>query len=61
MERFLASPYCKIIVLCVVLLVVLAFGYHVGNNLRLVRHNPVETAPPSAEQAPANSPPPPQH
>ncbi|HKV16925.1 MAG TPA: hypothetical protein VJQ81_17895 [Reyranella sp.] len=37
MERFLASPYCKIIVLCFVLLVLLGFGYHVAHNLRLAR------------------------
>lgn len=37
MERFLASPYCKIIVLCLVLLVVLGFGYHLAHNLRMAR------------------------
>jgi hypothetical protein len=37
MERFLASPYCKIIVLCFVLLVLVGFGYHVAHNLHMAR------------------------
>ncbi|HEY6980016.1 hypothetical protein [Reyranella sp.] len=37
MERFLASPYCKIIVLCLVLLIMLGFGYHLAHNLRMAR------------------------
>jgi energy-converting hydrogenase Eha subunit F len=54
MERFLASPYCKIIVLCFVLLLVLGFGYHVAHNLRLARqHSP---APPPHSDS-ANAPP----
>ena len=52
MERFLASPYCKIIVLCFVLLVVLGFGYHVAHNLRLAR----QYAPPPHSDS-ANGPP----
>lgn len=49
MERFLESPYCKIIVLCLVLLVLLGFGYHVAYNLRMARmqrHSSDAMAPP---------------
>ncbi|SJZ33174.1 hypothetical protein SAMN02745126_00423 [Enhydrobacter aerosaccus] len=43
MERFFASPYCKILVLCIALLAALGFAYHIGHNLRLagVEHHAV--------------------
>ena len=48
MEKFLASPYCKILVLCFVVLVILGFGYHVAHNLRLAR----QQQPPAQAPAP---------
>ncbi len=49
MERFLASPYFKALVLCFVLLVILGFAYHIAHNLRMARHSPSlsDTAPPA--------------
>ncbi len=59
MERFLASPYCKILVLCLVLLIVLGFAYHVVHNLRIAgqqRSPPQSPAPQTDTETPRSRP-----
>jgi hypothetical protein len=58
MEKFLASPYCKIIVLCVALLAIFAFAYHVGRNVRLAgkSHSMGDAAVPARDPSQGESP-----